>query len=198
MTNVIVLISGEGTTLQSLLDSCKVAKVVGVVSNTSCVGGITRSVLAKVPHTQVFIKQEHESNSSHEIRILRGIDSIISNYTEPTIIVLAGFMQILSPEFLQHYADKDIQIINIHPSLLPKHKGLNTYKNVLASGDDCHGITIHYVSPVVDGGEIIFQKAFYVTDADNTTSLKEKTKQLEQYYYPNVVDALVIGKTYTN
>jgi phosphoribosylglycinamide formyltransferase-1 len=192
MNNVVVMISGEGTTLQSLLDNCKVANVVGVISNNACVGGITRSIFSNVPHIKVFVPYPQECSGSYEGRLINGLNDIIKKAGGVKFIVLAGFMKILSADFIEYYNNKGIQIVNIHPSLLPNHKGLNTHKRVLANDDESHGMTIHYVTDKVDSGEIIFQRSFYVTDADTVSTLERKVKQLEQMYYPLVVDDLLV------
>ena len=192
--NIIVMLSGEGTTLQAILDKSIAANVVGVLSDQPYVGGITRAQKANVPHIVLFARHENESKENHTQRMIRGLDIILKMNDNTRLIVLAGFMRILSPEFIQHFNEKGVKIINIHPSLLPKYKGLYTHQKALENEDEEHGMTIHYVNEEMDGGEIIFQKSIYITDADNEKTLEKKVKVLEQEYYPKVIDSLLLGE----
>jgi phosphoribosylglycinamide formyltransferase-1 len=110
----------------------------------------------------------------------------------PELIVLAGFMKILTPNFFKKFHEK--QIVNIHPSLLPKHKGVDTHKRVLEAGDEEHGITIHYVNEELDSGPIIWQSSYFIEPDDDETSLKHKGHDLEHKWYPFVIDQLVQGR----
>ena len=130
MNNVIVLISGEGMTLQSLLDKCQFVNVVGVISNNPNANGLERAKQAGVPIIESYSQINDIQNS---------IDNVISVFGGVKFIVLAGFMKILPKEFIKHFNDRQIHIINIHPSLLPKYKGLHTHKRVLEAGDAIHG-----------------------------------------------------------
>lgn len=191
--NIIVMLSGEGTTLQAILDKCTVAKVVGVLSDHPNVGGITRAQKANVRHIVLFDRRPNETKEAHTERMIRGLDIILQMNDNISYIVLAGFMRILSADFIKHFNDKGVKIINIHPSLLPKYKGLHTHQKALDNEDEEHGMTIHYVNEEMDGGEIIFQKSVYITDADSAKTLEKKVKVLEQEYYPKVIDSLILG-----
>lgn len=187
------MLSGEGTTLQAILDKCTVAKVVGVLSDQPNVGGITRAQKANVRHIVLFDRRPNETKEAHTERMIRGLDIILQMNDNISYIVLAGFMRILSADFIKHFNDKGVKIINIHPSLLPKYKGLHTHQRALENEDEEHGMTIHYVNEEMDGGEIIFQKSVYITDADSAKTLEKKVKVLEQEYYPKVIDSLMLG-----
>ena len=100
------------------------------------------------------------------------------------IILLAGYMKIMSKEFIQKFGKK---ILNIHPSLLPKFKGLNTYSRVLKSNECKTGCTVHYVNEKLDGGKIITKKSFFVNENDNMTTLKDKTQKLEYLAFPEAI-----------
>lgn len=196
--NIIVMISGEGTTLQAILDKCKNTKVIGVIVDQPFVPGITRSLEAKIPHILMFAKHPKETKSQHMDRMIRGIDTIIQKQGNIQYIILAGFMTLLTADFIQYFEKQGIRIINIHPSLLPKYKGLHTYQRVLEAEDESHGMTIHYVTEEMDSGEIIFQASYYITDLDNVLTLEKKTKELEQRWYPKVIDSLFTGEPIVN
>lgn len=182
--DIIVLLSGEGTTLQSILDNCKVAKVAGVFSNNPSANGLNRANYAKVP----FVG--HSNNNEEEM--LELIQHSLDNGIKPAIIVLAGYMKILSPNFINFFNKRDIPIINIHPSLLPEHKGLHTHRRVLEAGDIYHGMTVHYVNEELDGGPILNHRSFLVEKTDTVTTLTQKVKELEQKYFPIIIDAVLL------
>ena len=109
---------------------------------------------------------------------------------DPDLVVLAGFMKVLSPYFCEHFEGR---LINVHPSLLPLHKGLNTHQRVLDAGDEFHGISIHWVTEELDAGELIVQKCFKVADDDTPDTLQQKCHKLEHAWYPWVVNRLARG-----
>jgi phosphoribosylglycinamide formyltransferase-1 len=114
----------------------------------------------------------------------------IDAYT-PDLIVLAGFMRILTEDFVQHYLGK---MINIHPSLLPKHQGLNTHQRVLQAGDKEHGATVHYVTPELDSGPIIQQARLPVLPDDTVQSLQQRVHALEHRIYPAALQLIASGQ----
>ena len=170
MNNVIVLISGEGMTLQAILDNPDI-NVVGVFSNNGLAKGLIRASSANVPHV----------DSHQSFRELKEHIDLVGDFK---LIVLAGYMKILPAWFIQYYNDMGIPIINIHPSLLPKYKGLHTHKRVCEAGDSMHGFTIHHVTKDLDDGPIIVQYVFAVYYWDTPESLEQKVKQTEQKFYP--------------
>lgn len=194
-TNIIVLTSDEGTMLQSILDNCKIANVVGVVSDKPKVGGILKAQAAKILHICVVDKQHNETIEHHSTRLVQCINIITQMNDNVSLIVLAGFATILTPEFITYFKSKGIDIINIHPSLLLENRGPSTHKQVLQSEDDEHGITIHSVATELHNNSIIFQTSFYVTDGDNEKSLEKTINMLGYTHYPTVIDLFLSGCT---
>ena len=144
--NVAVLISGNGSNLQAIIDKFQKDELVNVccvVSNKKDAYGLVRAEKAKIDH--YFI--DNKNFSSRE-EFEQAIINILNKY-EPDLVVLAGFMRILSELFVNKYQNK---LINIHPSLLPKYKGLDTHRKVLENQDDYHGVTVHFVDNTLDGG----------------------------------------------
>jgi phosphoribosylglycinamide formyltransferase-1 len=187
-TNAIVMLSGEGTTFQSLVDKCKYVNVVGVISSNPDANGIARAHKAGIP-----FKVVNQTSSNFNNDLIQSVSKLVISNEYTKFIVLAGFMKILPPTFIKFCSDAGIDIINIHPSLLPNHKGLNTHKRVLDSGDTVHGMTIHYVTDKLDDGPIIYQNSFPVRETDTEKSLNTQVKYMEQLYYPKVLDDIAIG-----
>ncbi len=111
-------------------------------------------------------------------------------YFAPELVILAGYMRILDEAFIRTYP----HIINIHPSLLPKYKGLDTYERVLAAGDEEHGTTVHWVTEDLDAGEIIAQEIVTIASEDTIASLQERTQAVEKELYPRVIDQIANGE----
>jgi phosphoribosylglycinamide formyltransferase 1 len=110
---------------------------------------------------------------------------------EPDLVVLAGFMRILTPEFVRHYSGR---LINIHPSLLPLYPGLNTHQRAIDAGDSVHGVSVHFVTEELDGGPVIAQAAVPITAEDDANSLKDKVHTQEHVLYPIVVKWFTEGR----
>ena len=109
----------------------------------------------------------------------------------PQLIVLAGFMRILTTEFVQHYTGR---LINIHPSLLPKYKGLHTHQRALDAGDDEHGATVHFVTPELDSGPIILQMKVPILPNDTANDLQQRVHQAEHQLYPEALQRIATGR----
>mgnify|MGYP001479124962 CR=1 FL=1 len=176
-----VLISGNGSNLQAMIDSLKQEKILGkiccVLSNKENAYGLERAKKEKIP-TEVVNNEDFKTREDFDTELVR----VLSTY-KPDLIVLAGFMRILSPVFVKAFGGK---VINIHPSLLPKYPGLNTHKRVLESSDKIHGITVHFVDESLDGGPICAQSSLNI----KTSSIKELEKEihkLEHELYPKVI-----------
>ena len=178
-----VLISGSGSNLQSIFDHIDQdrlnARIACVISNNPDAYGLKRAEIHKipyysVPHTAFADKGDFE----------KAILEVLAGYN-PDLIILAGFMRILSEEFIHHYKNR---ILNIHPSLLPKYKGLNTHKRVLAAGDKQHGATVHVVTPDLDSGEIIIQQACRIDSDDDESSLQQKVHEIDHVIYPQAIE----------
>lgn len=149
--NIVVLISGNGSNLQAIIDACKVNKIKGTVravfSNKADAFGLERAREAGIP-THVLSANDFANRDAFDKQLIAEID----NYT-PDVVVLAGFMRILSPTFVEHYAEK---LLNIHPSLLPKYPGFIPIA-ALENGDKEHGTSVHFVTDELDGGPVILQ-----------------------------------------
>lgn len=179
---IVVLISGQGTNLQAIIDAIAAkkcpARIAAVVSNQDHAYGLVRAKQAGIP-TITVIPKIGESRVEYDARLYEAIAPF-----QAQLIVLAGFMRILSPAFIAHFPSA---IINIHPSLLPKYPGLNTHEKVLANGDSTHGITIHIVTDALDAGPILHQLILSIHPNDTLTSLKERIHHLEHQAYPDVI-----------
>lgn len=182
---IVVLLSGKGTNLEAIIEGENIYnsyEVAGCITNVPTCEGIQKAVRHGKPVTAMPPKHSEFYIDSYHRNFL----SIIGVY-EPDIIVLAGYMKILSPWFVQNCK---VPVINIHPSLLPKYKGLNTHKRVLEAGDKEHGITIHYVNEEMDSGEIIYQSRLNILPFDTEETLENRIHSLEHLHYPRILDQL--------
>ncbi|OOF41594.1 phosphoribosylglycinamide formyltransferase [Rodentibacter mrazii] len=182
MKKIAVLISGQGNNLQAIIDACEKgfipAKIACVVSNKNDAFGLERAKSAVIP-TSVFLRQDFTSNQEMD----RQIGDYLASF-DVDLIVLAGYMKILTPEFTQRFQGK---ILNIHPSLLPKYAGLNTYQRALEAGDTEHGTTVHFVNEEMDGGAIILQAKVPIFPDDNVEEIELRTREQEYRIYPVVI-----------
>ena len=174
-----MLISGSGSNLQAIIDAQESGelpiKICAVVSNIDNVKGLERAEKHNIP---AFVIDHRVFSSREEFDDrLRGI----IDAQAPDVVVLAGFMRVLTPEFTQHYAGK---LINIHPSLLPKYPGLHTHRRALHAGDKEHGVTVHFVTAELDGGPAIIQAVVPVLDSDDEKSLAQRVLVEEHHIYP--------------
>ena len=176
-----VLISGNGSNLQAMIDAIKGNQIYGkiccVLSNKEDANGLQRAQEVKIP-TEVVSNKDFETREDFDTEMVR----VLSIYN-PDLVVLAGFMRILSPLFINAFPGK---ILNIHPSLLPKYPGLNTHERVLESSDNIHGITVHFVDESLDGGPICAQSSLEITTR-SVKQLEQQIHKLEHELYPKVV-----------
>lgn len=179
---IFVFISGTGKTLEAIINSCKVACVQGVYSSDPTAPGL-----------QYAVDNNIRSLSAHNKSVLTDLKAMISHLGKPKIIVLAGYMKILPIDFIDYCYDNDIILVNTHPSLLPKHRGLNTHQRALDAGDTIHGFTIHLVTEILDHGPIIAQESFNVCDGDTATMLENAVKIRERIKYPMIIDSIAIS-----
>ena len=189
MKKIVVLISGHGMNLQALIDACKSsyinAEIVGVFSNQSDAFGLQRAKSAGIFH-RTFLRSNYADNLDMDRHIGDEIDNLGAD-----LIVLAGYMKILSAEFTHRFAGK---ILNIHPSLLPKYSGLHTYQRAMEAGETEHGMTIHFVNEKVDGGAIVLQAKVPIFPEDNITDIEDRVKEQEIRFYPLVIKWFVEGR----
>ena len=189
MKKIVVLISGHGMNLQALIDACKSsyinAEIVGVFSNQSDAFGLQRAKSAGIFH-RTFLRCDYADNLAMDRHIGDEIDNLGAD-----LIVLAGYMKILSAEFTHRFAGK---ILNIHPSLLPKYSGLHTYQRAIEAGETEHGMTIHFVNEKVDGGAIVLQAKVPIFPEDNITDIEDRVKEQEIRFYPLVIKWFVEGR----
>ena len=185
--SIVVLISGKGTNLQALIDASHRSsyKISAVISNTAKAIGLNR---AKISGIDTYVIEQESFNSKLEFE-----ESLATRISEinPKLIVLAGFMKVLSPQFVKLFRGK---VINIHPSLLPEYPGLNTHQRVLEDKKKIHGVSVHLVTEDLDGGPVIAQDAVYVRPDDTVESLAKRVLEREHIIYPKVVESLAIGK----
>ncbi|MFE8069465.1 phosphoribosylglycinamide formyltransferase [Marinobacteraceae bacterium S3BR75-40.1] len=186
---VVVLLSGTGTNLQALIDQFTTAdspvELVAVLSNKQGAGGLARAEQAHIA-TDVVDHRQYDSREAFDRAMMARIDAY-----RPDLIVLAGFMRILTAEFVQHYQGR---LINIHPSLLPRHRGLNTHQKALEAGDCEHGATVHFVTEELDGGPAIVQARIPVTAEDTPESLARRVLTYEHRIYPATVRWFAKGR----
>lgn len=188
-TRVVVLISGSGSNLQAIIDAASAAdypaEVVAVISNRPGVKGLQRAMDAGIP-ARVLDHQKFNDREAFDAALRELIDEF-----QPDLVALAGFMRILTPEFVQHYQGR---MLNIHPSLLPKYPGLNTHRRALAAGDTAHGVTVHFVTAELDGGPAIVQARIDVNPEDTEADLARRVLQQEHIIYPLAVRWYALGK----
>lgn len=176
---VVVLISGNGSNLQALINASRHPdthfQLVAVISNNAEAYGLKRAEQANIP----TITLDHR-NYSERIQYDRALIHAIDAYT-PDLVTLAGFMRILSKGCVHHYQGR---LLNIHPSLLPKYRGLNTHQQVLDAGDTVHGVTVHFVTEELDGGPGVIQSIIPVFENDNSATLAQRVHTSEHLIYP--------------
>jgi len=182
MKKIVVLISGGGSNLEAIAKACQTGSIPGsielVISNQPNVKGLDR---AKKFHLMSKVIEHQNFNSREEFdqALLEQILPI-----EPDLVVLAGFMRILSNNFTGALTGK---LINIHPSLLPEYPGLDTHKQAIDNGDLMHGISVHYVNNELDGGPIITQGALKIDPAQSEAKLVSRIHKIEHAIYPKVI-----------
>ncbi|MCU7808311.1 MAG: phosphoribosylglycinamide formyltransferase [Candidatus Thiodiazotropha sp. (ex Semelilucina semeliformis)] len=175
---VVVLISGSGTNLQAIIDRADTdlpIEIRAVISNRPGVFGLQRAESAGI-ETAVLYHKAFADRESYDQALIELIDRY-----QPGLVALAGFMRILTPAFVRHYAGR---LFNIHPSLLQKYRGLHTHQRALDADDSLHGATIHFVTEELDGGPLIVQAQVPVQPEDDADRLAERVLQKEHQIYP--------------
>ena len=188
MFSFAVFISGNGSNLQAIINATNNGQIDGkiccVLSNKEEAFGLVRAKEANIP-TIVIEHQNFETREKFETAILESLKSY-----QIDLIVLAGFMRILSPVLIKPYLGK---LMNIHPSLLPKYPGLDTHQKVIDNQDTQHGVTIHFVDETLDGGQICAQSIMKV-ESNNINILENKIHELEHELYPKVIQSFAKGE----
>ncbi|WP_028238496.1 phosphoribosylglycinamide formyltransferase [Stutzerimonas azotifigens] len=186
--DVVVLISGSGSNLQALIDSQapdNPARIRAVISNRADAYGLQRAAAAGIA-TQVLDHKAFSGREAFDAALTEAIDGY-----RPQLVVLAGFMRILTAGFVRHYRGR---LLNIHPSLLPRHKGLDTHRRALEGGDPEHGCSVHFVTEELDGGPVAVQAVVPVHAGDDVTSLSQRVHAAEHRIYPLAVRWFAEGR----
>ena len=179
MIKIAVLVSGNGSNLQALIDANLSGQIVGVISNKPKAYALQRAQQAGIQTAIIEHKQYPNREAFDDVMHQQLLDWNVD------LVVLAGFMRILSAKFVKAWEGK---MINIHPSLLPHYKGMHTHQRVLNTGDVLHGCTVHYVTAELDAGQALAQGVLKVNLHDNVESLAERVHVLEHVVYPQVVE----------
>jgi phosphoribosylglycinamide formyltransferase 1 len=184
-----ILISGRGSNMATIARAClqnQVAAAVAVViSDRPGVAGITTAQDMGL-ETHVVSWKSAADRAAFELALGQCIDTY-----SPDLVVLAGFMRVLSGPFVERYAGR---MLNIHPSLLPKYTGLHTHSRVLEAGDTAHGASVHFVTPELDGGPLILQSRVPVTAGDTEATLSARVQATEHVIYPRAIELIADGR----
>lgn len=187
--DVVVLLSGTGGNLQAMIDSFQdsssPARIRAVISNRADAYGLERANNAGI-ETRVLDHTAYEGREAFDTALIELIDSFA-----PKLVVLAGFMRILTPDFVRHYHGR---LLNIHPSLLPLYKGLHTHQRVLEAGDVEHGCSVHFVTEELDGGPLVVQAVISVELHDTPATLAQRVHAQEHLIYPLAIRWFAEGR----
>ncbi len=187
--SMVVLISGSGSNLQAIIDATQngsiPAKISAVICNKASAYGLTRAAEAGIA-TEVISHKDFDSRENFDQALQAKID-----HFSPDLVVLAGFMRILTPEFVRHYSGR---MLNIHPSLLPKYRGLNTHQRAIEDGEDEHGVTVHFVTEELDGGPNVLQARVPISSAETAETLAAKILIQEHQIYPRAIKWFLQGR----
>lgn len=184
MIKIAVLVSGSGSNLQALIDANLSGQIVGVISNKPEAYALQRAKNAGIATAVIEHKQYPNREAFDAVMHQQLLDWNVD------LVILAGFMRILSAEFVQSWEGK---MVNIHPSLLPNYKGMHTHQRVLNTGDVLHGCTVHYVTAELDAGQALAQGVLTVKHNDTVESLAQRVHVLEHLIYPQAVEWICNG-----
>jgi phosphoribosylglycinamide formyltransferase-1 len=189
MLPVAVVISGRGSNMEAIarasLSGASRYRVVRVIADRDSAGGLARAAALAIPVSVVPVKQFSDRH---------GFDAALAAEIEASgaqLVALAGFMRILSAEFVRRFEGR---LLNIHPSLLPKYKGLDTHARALAAGDAHHGASVHYVTDELDGGPVIMQGRLRIRPGDTADTVSARVHTLEHIIYPHVCSLIAAGR----
>ncbi|MBJ2226012.1 phosphoribosylglycinamide formyltransferase [Pseudomonas carnis] len=187
--DVVVLLSGTGSNLQALIDSTRTGdspvRIAAVISNRSDAYGLQRARDAGID-TRSLDHKAFDGREAFDSALIELIDAF-----NPKLVVLAGFMRILSADFVRHYEGR---LLNIHPSLLPKYKGMHTHQRALDAGDSEHGCSVHFVTEELDGGPLVVQAVVPVESGDSAQTLAQRVHTQEHRIYPLAVRWFAEGR----
>ncbi len=189
MKKIVILISGRGTNMEAVVRACArdgwPARVAAVISNRPDAAGLAFAAANGIA-SSVVDHREFATREAFDTALARVIDGF-----EPDLIVLAGFMRVLTDGFVEHYAGR---MMNIHPSLLPCFPGLKTHQQALDAGVRVHGASVHFVTPTLDHGPIVVQAAVPIMAGDDPAALALRVLAVEHIVYPRAVRWFVEGR----
>ncbi len=187
--SLVVLISGSGSNLQAIIDAAGrgdlPVEIKAVISNKTDAYGLIRAEHAHI-ETQVLDHENYPDRESYDLALA----DLIESY-QPGLIILAGFMRILTPDFVQRFAGR---MLNIHPSLLPAYRGLHTHRRALEAGERVHGASVHFVTDELDGGPVVLQVQVPVENDDDEQRLAARVLTQEHVIYPTVIRWFAEGR----
>lgn len=185
MKRIVILISGRGSNMQAILEAGLPVEVAAVISNKADAGGLEIAARHGIP-TAVVEHARYAGREAFDAALAQAIDRFA-----PDLVVLAGFMRILTAGFVNRYQGR---LINIHPALLPAFPGLDTHEKALSEGVKIHGCTVHFVTPTVDHGPIVAQAAVPVLPDDTPDSLAARVLEQEHLIYPRAIRWFAEGR----
>lgn len=184
--NIVILISGRGSNMMSIVDAVNDGtlnvNVAAIISNRPDASGLDFAQQQGI-HNTVIDHKLYDTREQFDQNLAKEIDQF-----SPDLVILAGFMRILTAEFVEHFADR---LINIHPSLLPKFKGLNTHQRAIDAGEKEHGASVHIVTPELDDGPVVLQARVPVLHGDDAATLAKRVLEQEHKLYPNAIKKLI-------
>jgi phosphoribosylglycinamide formyltransferase 1 len=188
-TRLAVLLSGLGSTYAAVQAACDEgrcrARIVQVLSDRDGAGGLGTAKDRGIP-AHALPRKDFADRTSHEAALIAAIEAAGAHW-----VILAGYMRILGADFVRHFQGR---MLNTHPSLLPRYRGLNTYQRALDAGDSLHGCSIHFVTEDLDGGPVIARAEVPVYEGDTAAELERRTKARERKLYPLIIDMAVGGR----
>lgn len=187
---LVILISGRGSNMRSIVEAAKTGElnvdIAAVISNRPDAAGLEFAQQAGIK-TEVIDHKSYDSREAFDQAMASAIDNF-----QPAFVILAGFMRILTAEFVEHYANR---LINIHPALLPKFKGLHTHERAIEAGEKEHGASVHFVTAELDDGPVILQAKVPVFSDDDADTLAARVLEQEHLLYPAAIKKLVSEQT---
>jgi phosphoribosylglycinamide formyltransferase-1 len=186
---IVILISGRGSNMQAIAERAAQGTlpvdIRAVISDKADAAGLATAASMQIP-TRTLSPREFADRASYDVELAK----LVAGF-EPKLVVLAGFMRILSPSFIATFADR---ILNIHPSLLPLYRGLHTHRRCLAAGDQVHGASVHFVTEELDGGPLVIQAQVKVRPGDSENTLSARVQRQEHRIYSQAIEWFARGR----